>query len=54
MLQYTKTQVELAGGVASGFDTTLIKDGTPLTEGYIGLQSEGQGIEFKEILIKVL
>lgn len=54
VLQYTKPQVELAGGVASGFDTTLIRDRAPLTEGYIGLQSEGQGIEFKEILIKVL
>ena len=54
VLQYTKTQVELAGGVASGFDTNLIKDGTPLTEGYIGLQSEGQGIEFKDIMIKTL
>ncbi|MEA1784636.1 DUF1080 domain-containing protein [Arenibacter sp. GZD96] len=51
VLQYTKPQI--GGEVATGFDPAIKIDGTPLTEGYIGLQSEGQGIEFKDILIKV-
>ena len=49
-LQYTKPQV--GGGVANGFDPAVIVNGTPLTRGYIGLQAEGQGIEFREIKIK--
>ena len=52
VLEYTKPQI--GGGVANGFDPALKIDKKPLTEGYIGLQAEGQGIEFKEIKIKKL
>jgi hypothetical protein len=52
VLQYTKPQI--GGGVANGFNPNIKIDGKVLTEGYIGLQAEGQGIEFKEILIKEL
>lgn len=52
VLEYTKPQI--GGGVANGFDPALKIDKKPLTEGYIGLQAEGQGIEFKEIMIKKL
>lgn len=52
VLQYTKPQV--GGGVANDFDPKYKVDGTPLTEGYIGLQSEGQGVIFKDLKIKEL
>ena len=52
VLQYTKPQI--GGGVAKGYDPDIKIDGTPLTKGYIALQSEGQGIEFKHIKIKEL
>ena len=52
VLQYTQPQI--GGGVANRFDPAIKIDGKPLTEGYIGLQSEGQGIEFRNIEIKSL
>lgn len=52
VLRYTKPQI--GGGVANGFDSAIKIDGKLLTSGYIGLQSEGQGIEFKNIKIKEL
>jgi hypothetical protein len=52
VLQYSKPQI--GGGVADGFDPAIKIDGKLLKEGYIGLQSEGQGIEFREIKIKIL
>ncbi len=52
VLEYTKPQI--GGGVANGFDPSIKIDKKPLTEGYIGLQAEGQGIEFREIKIKKL
>ncbi len=52
VLQYTNPQI--GGGVANGFDPAYKVDGTPLTEGYIGLQAEGQGIAFRDIKIKRL
>lgn len=52
VLEYTKPQI--GGGVANGFDPSIKIDGKPLTEGFIGLQAEGQGIEFREIKIKKL
>lgn len=52
VLQYTRPQI--GGEVATGFDPAIKVDGKSLTEGYIGLQSEGQGIEFRDILIKKL
>lgn len=52
VLEYTKPQI--GGGVANGFDSAIKVDGKPLTSGYIGLQAEGQGIEFREIKIRKL
>ncbi|HSO85366.1 MAG TPA: DUF1080 domain-containing protein [Draconibacterium sp.] len=52
VLEYTKPQI--GGGVANGYDPAIKIDGKPLNEGYIGLQAEGQGIEFREIKIKKL
>ncbi len=52
VLQYTKPQI--GGGVANGYNPAIKIDGKALTEGYIGLQAEGQGIEFKSIKIKEL
>ncbi|AXT50223.1 DUF1080 domain-containing protein [Aquimarina sp. BL5] len=52
VLRYTKPQI--GGRVIKGHDPKQKVDGKLLTEGYIGLQSEGQGIEFKNIKIKTL
>jgi hypothetical protein len=52
VLEYTKPQI--GGGVANGYDPDIKVDGKALTEGYIGLQAEGQGVEFKNIKIKQL
>ncbi|MFK7846504.1 MAG: DUF1080 domain-containing protein [Rhodothermales bacterium] len=52
VLEYTQPQI--GGGVALRFDPEVKEDGKMLTEGYIGLQSEGQGVEFREIKIKRL
>jgi len=52
VLEYTKPQI--GGGVVNGYDPAIKIDGKPLTEGYIALQAEGQGVEFKEIKIKKL
>ncbi|MDN3668491.1 DUF1080 domain-containing protein [Echinicola jeungdonensis] len=49
VLQYTKPQI--GGGVVNGYDPKVKKDGKPLRQGYIGLQSEGQGVEFRKIEI---
>ena len=49
VLQYTKPQI--GGGVANGFDPAIKTDGKMLKEGYIGLQSEGQGVMFRDIKI---
>jgi len=47
VLQYSKPSI--GGGVVSGQDTTVFKKGTPLTEGFIALQSEGQEVDFRNI-----
>ena len=52
VLTYSKPQI--GGGVANRFDPAIKVDGTPLKSGYIGLQSEGQGVIFKEIKIREL
>ncbi len=52
VLEYTKPQI--GGGVVNGHDPSIKQDGKRLTEGYIGLQAEGQGVEFKDIMIKQL
>lgn len=45
---------QIGGGVANRFDPDFKVDGKPLNSGYIGLQSEGQGVLFKEIKIRDL
>lgn len=52
VLQYTKPQI--GGGVANGFDPKIKIDKKPLTSGFIALQAEGQGVEFRKIKIKKL
>ncbi|AGA76775.1 3-keto-disaccharide hydrolase [Echinicola vietnamensis] len=52
VLRYTKPQI--GGEVAHGFDPAVKVDGKLLKEGYIGLQSEGQGVLFRNIQIKDL
>ena len=52
VLRYSKPTI--GGGVTNGFNPDIKIDGKALTEGYIGLQSEGQGVEFRAIKIKIL
>ncbi|HLT06310.1 MAG TPA: DUF1080 domain-containing protein [Cyclobacteriaceae bacterium] len=52
VLQYTRPQI--GGGVANRYDAAIKIDGKALTEGYIGLQSEGQGVEFKNLRLRNL
>src|SRR5688572_6173250 len=47
VLEYQKPSI--GGGVANGWDPAIKKDGTLLTEGYIGLQAESQPVEFRKI-----
>lgn len=47
VLRYSKPHI--GGGVATGFDPKLKVDGRPLQSGFIGLQSEGQPVEFRNI-----
>ncbi|WP_297337152.1 DUF1080 domain-containing protein [Algoriphagus sp.] len=52
VLTYSKPQI--GGGVANRYNPAIKVDGTPLKSGYIGLQSEGQGVLFREIRIREL
>ncbi len=52
VLEYTKPTI--GGGIVDGFDPNIKKDGTPLKEGFIALQSEGQPIDFRNVRIKNL
>jgi hypothetical protein len=52
VLQYSKPS--MGGGVVDRYDPKLWQPGKPLKEGYIALQSEGQPIEFKNIMIREL
>ena len=47
VLEYEKPQI--GGGVANNYDPAIKKDGTLLNDGYIGLQSESQPVEFREV-----
>ncbi len=47
VLQYEKPMI--GGGVATGFDPAIKKDGTVLEDGYIGLQAESQPVEFRNV-----
>ncbi len=52
VLQYSLPQI--GGGVVEGYDPAYKRDGTPLTNGFIALQSEGQPIDFRNIRIRNL
>ena len=52
VLEYTNPQI--GGGVANGYDPAIKIDGKLLKEGFIGLQSEGQPIDFRLVSIKNL
>jgi hypothetical protein len=52
VLQYSKPQI--GGSVATGYDPKLKIDGKLLSSGYIGLQSEGQPVDFRNIEIMEL
>jgi hypothetical protein len=47
VLEYERPMI--GGGVATGYDPEIKKDGTLLTEGYVGLQSESQPVEFRRV-----
>ncbi|MEY4929959.1 MAG: hypothetical protein RI909_683 [Bacteroidota bacterium] len=47
VLEYTKPQI--GDGVVHNFDPKIKVDGTPLTEGFIALQSESHPIEFRKV-----
>ena len=47
VMEYSKPQI--GGGVANNFDPKIKSNGTPLTEGYIALQSESHPIEFRKV-----
>lgn len=47
VLEYTKP--EIGGGVVNNYDPKIKVDGTPLTEGFVSLQSESSPIEFRKV-----
>lgn len=47
VLEYTRP--EIGGGAVSNFDPKVKVDGTPLTEGFISLQSESHPVEFRKV-----
>jgi 3-keto-disaccharide hydrolase len=49
VLEYSKPQI--GGGTVNHFDPAVKRDGTPLTEGYIALQSESHPIDFRKVEI---
>jgi len=42
----------IGGGVVNGYDEAAKQNGTPLTSGYIALQSESHPIQFRQVLLK--
>jgi len=52
VLKYSKPQI--GGDVANRYDRKIKIDGKLLKSGYIALQSEGQPVDFKNIMIKEL
>jgi len=52
VLEYSRPHI--GGGVVSGYDPKMFVEGKALDSGFIGLQSEGQPIDFRKIEIKVL
>ena len=52
VLQYTGPS--MGGGIVTGYDSTVFQPGKKLNSGYVGLQSEGQPIDFRNIYLKEL
>ena len=52
VLEYSNPVI--GGEVVSGHDPKVFVEGKPLSEGYIGLQSEGQPLDVRKIELKVL
>ncbi len=52
VLQYSKAT--MGGGVVDGYDSAIWQPGKPLKSGYIALQSEGQPIRFRNIVLREL
>ena len=52
VLEYEAPQI--GGGVASGYDPQIFQEGKRLSEGFIGLQSEGQPVDFRTVELKEL
>jgi len=50
----TYSRPVIGGGVVSGFDPSVKRDGERLTGGYIALQSESHPIQFRRVLIQRL
>jgi hypothetical protein len=50
VLQYSKPQI--GGGVVNGHDPKVKIDGQLLSSGFIALQSEGQPVDFRNIMLK--
>ncbi|MDZ7649977.1 MAG: family 16 glycoside hydrolase [Cytophagales bacterium] len=49
VLQYSKPT--MGGGVVLGYDSAIWQPGKALMSGFIALQSEGQPIDFRNILL---
>jgi len=52
VLEYAQPQI--GGGVVAGYDPKMFQVGKLLSEGFIGLQSEGQPVDFRKVELKVL
>ena len=51
-LEYSRPQI--GGGVVAGYNPDLFVEGKALTKGFIGLQAEGQPVDFRKVELKVL
>jgi hypothetical protein len=52
VLEYEQPQI--GGGVVAGYDPKVFQVGKLLSEGFIGLQSEGQPVDFRKVEIREL
>ncbi len=52
VLEYSQPQI--GGGVVAGYDPKIFQEGKILSEGFIGLQSEGQPVDFRKVEIREL
>jgi len=52
VLEYERPAI--GGGVVSGFDPAVKRDGTALREGYLALQSESHPVEFRRVELLVI